>query len=112
MKKNFRNGLLMLAAGALVVSCADYNDLGGFKADFPGIIGIFFHDPIPVDQFAAVVGLPPEKIGDTQLEQGFHLGPGDFVVPALENVILFQGGKGRVQKGAALKLRLRGKQRG
>lgn len=33
MNKNFRNGLLMLAAGALVVSCADYNDLGGFKAD-------------------------------------------------------------------------------
>ena len=33
MIKIFRNGLMMLAAGALVVSCADYNDLGGFKAD-------------------------------------------------------------------------------
>ena len=33
MIKIFRNGLMMLAAGALVVSCADYNDLGGFKAE-------------------------------------------------------------------------------
>ena len=31
MKKNFRNSLLMLAAGALAVSCADYNDLNGFS---------------------------------------------------------------------------------
>ncbi len=33
MKKNFRNGLLMLAAGALAVSCADYNETNNFKAD-------------------------------------------------------------------------------
>ena len=32
MNKIFRNGLMMLAAGALAVSCADYNDLGGFTA--------------------------------------------------------------------------------
>jgi len=30
MNKMLKNGLLMLAAGAFVVSCADYNDLGGF----------------------------------------------------------------------------------
>ena len=33
MNKIFRNGLMMLAAGALAVSCADYNDLGGFSAE-------------------------------------------------------------------------------
>jgi len=33
MNKIFRNGLMMLAAGALAASCADYNDLGGFTAE-------------------------------------------------------------------------------
>lgn len=33
MNKNFRNSLLMLAAGAFVVSCADYNETDNFKAD-------------------------------------------------------------------------------
>ena len=33
MKKIFRNSLLMLAAGALAVSCADYNETDNFKAD-------------------------------------------------------------------------------
>ena len=33
MNKIFKNGLMMLAAGALAVSCADYNDLGGFTAE-------------------------------------------------------------------------------
>lgn len=33
MNKIFRNSLLMLAAGTFVASCADYNDLGGFKAE-------------------------------------------------------------------------------
>ena len=33
MNKNFRNSLLMLAAGAFVVSCADYNVTDNFKAD-------------------------------------------------------------------------------
>jgi hypothetical protein len=33
MNKIFRNGLMMLAAGALAASCADYNDLGGFSAE-------------------------------------------------------------------------------
>lgn len=33
MKKILKNSLFMLAAGALVVSCADYNDFEGFKAD-------------------------------------------------------------------------------
>ena len=32
MKKFFRNGLLMLAAGALAVSCADYNVTDDFRA--------------------------------------------------------------------------------
>ena len=31
MKKILKNGLLMLVAGAFAVSCADYNDLGGFS---------------------------------------------------------------------------------
>ena len=33
MKKNFINGLLMLAAGALTVSCADYNVTDNFTAE-------------------------------------------------------------------------------
>ncbi len=33
MNKNFRNSLLMLAAGAFAVSCADYNVTDNFKAD-------------------------------------------------------------------------------
>ena len=33
MNKFLRNGLFMLAAGALVVSCADYNVTDDFKAD-------------------------------------------------------------------------------
>ena len=33
MNKSFRNGLMMLAVGALAASCADYNDLGGFTAN-------------------------------------------------------------------------------
>lgn len=33
MKKIVRNGLLMLAVGTLVVSCADYNVTDDFKAD-------------------------------------------------------------------------------
>lgn len=32
MKKLFRNGLMMLAAGALAVSCADYNVTDDFTA--------------------------------------------------------------------------------
>ena len=31
MNKMLKNGLLILAAGAFAVSCADYNDLGGFS---------------------------------------------------------------------------------
>ncbi len=33
MKKYFKKSLYMLVAGALVASCADYNDLSGFKAE-------------------------------------------------------------------------------
>jgi hypothetical protein len=33
MNKIFRNGLMMLATGALAASCADYNDLGGFTTN-------------------------------------------------------------------------------
>jgi hypothetical protein len=33
MNKSLRNGLMMLAVGALAASCADYNDLGGFTAN-------------------------------------------------------------------------------
>lgn len=33
MKKIFRNSLLMLAAGALAVSCADYNETDNFRAE-------------------------------------------------------------------------------
>ena len=41
MKKIFRNGLMMLAAGALVVSCADYN----VTDDFPATIDPTFSEP-------------------------------------------------------------------
>ena len=43
MNKIFRNGLLMLAVGAFVASCADYNELDGYKAD---------PDPTYTDEYA------------------------------------------------------------
>jgi hypothetical protein len=49
MNKIFRNGLMALAAGALAVSCANYNDLGGFSAE---------PDPSYTDEYA---GLNPVK---------------------------------------------------
>ena len=33
MKKMLKNSLLMLAAGALAVSCADYNETDNFRAE-------------------------------------------------------------------------------
>jgi len=43
MNKIFRNGLMMLAAGALAASCADYNDLDGYTTN---------PDPSYTDEYA------------------------------------------------------------
>ncbi len=51
MKKNLKNGLLMLAAGALAVSCADYNDLGGFKAESDPSYELPYADLNPVKSY-------------------------------------------------------------
>ena len=48
MNKIFRNGLMMLAAGALAASCADYNDLGGYTTN---------PDPSYTDEYAGLASV-------------------------------------------------------
>ena len=48
MNKIFRNGLMMLAAGALAASCADYNDLGGYTTN---------PDPSYSDEYAGLASV-------------------------------------------------------
>lgn len=63
MNKNFRNGLLMLAAGALVVSCADYNDLGGFNAEPDPAAISPYKDLKPVKSYTDKVKYPNMSMG-------------------------------------------------
>ena len=51
MKKIFRNSLLMLAAGALAVSCADYNETDNFKADPDPSYIVPYSDLAPVKTY-------------------------------------------------------------
>lgn len=48
MKKMFRSGLLMLAAGALAVSCADYNETNNFTAEPDPTVTAPYKDLKPV----------------------------------------------------------------
>ena len=51
MKKIFRNSLLMLAAGTLAVSCADYNETDNFKADPDPSYIVPYSDLAPVKTY-------------------------------------------------------------
>ena len=51
MKKIFRNSLLMLAAGALAVSCADYNETDNFKAEPDPAYVVPYQDLNPVKSY-------------------------------------------------------------
>ena len=51
MNKNFRNSLLMLAAGTLAVSCADYNETDNFKADPDPSYIVPYSDLAPVKTY-------------------------------------------------------------
>lgn len=51
MKKIFRNTLMMLAAGALAVSCADYNETDNFKAEPDPAYVVPYQDLNPVKSY-------------------------------------------------------------
>ena len=51
MNKIFRNLSLMLAAGTLAVSCADYNETGNFKADPDPTVVVPYQDLAPVKSY-------------------------------------------------------------
>ena len=58
MKKIFRNSLLMLAAGTFVASCADYNDLSGFKAEPDPAYELPYADLNPVKTYIDKANYP------------------------------------------------------
>lgn len=65
MNKNLKNGLFMLVAGALATSCADYNDLGGFKADPDPTYEEAYTDLGPVKSYLDTEKYPNMSIGTT-----------------------------------------------
>lgn len=72
MNKNLKNGLLMLAAGALAVSCADYNDLGGFKADPDDAYVKPYSDLNPVKTYINKANYPNMSIDATIALKDFN----------------------------------------
>ncbi len=65
MNKNFRNSLLMLAAGAFAVSCADYNVTDNFKADPDPTIVEPYKDLAPVKSYIDRATYPNMTLGAT-----------------------------------------------
>ena len=65
MNKNFRNSLLMLAAGAFAVSCADYNVTDNFKADPDPTIVEPYKDLAPVKSYIDRATYPNLTLGAT-----------------------------------------------
>ena len=51
MNKIFKNGLMMLAAGAFAVSCADYNETNNFKADPDPAVVAPYKDYAPIKTY-------------------------------------------------------------
>ena len=72
MNKNLKNGLLMLAAGALAVSCADYNDLGGFKAAPDDAYVMPYSDLNPVKTYINKANCPNMSIDATIALKDFN----------------------------------------
>jgi hypothetical protein len=65
MNKNFRNSLLVLAAGAFAVSCADYNVTDNFKADPDPTIVEPYKDLAPVKSYIDRATYPNMTLGAT-----------------------------------------------
>ena len=65
MKKMFRNSLLMLAAGAFVVSCADYNVTDDFKAEPDPTYVEPYKDLAPVKSYIDRNAFPNMSLGAT-----------------------------------------------
>ncbi len=65
MKKYFKKSLYMLVAGALVASCADYNDLGGFQAEPDPSAVLPYSDCKPIKSYIDKVANPNLEIGAT-----------------------------------------------
>ena len=63
MKKIFRNSLLMLAAGALAVSCADYNETDNFRAEPDPSVIIKYSDLAPVKTYIDRAQYPNLTLG-------------------------------------------------
>ena len=65
MNKSFRNSLLMLAAGAFAVSCADYNVTDNFKADPDPTYVEPYKDLAPVKSYIDRAAYPNLTLGTT-----------------------------------------------
>ncbi len=65
MNKIFKNGLLMLAAGALVVSCADYNVMDDFTAEPDPTFKEPYKDYAPVKSYIDRDAYPNMSLGAT-----------------------------------------------
>ncbi|MDE5572131.1 MAG: hypothetical protein K2I86_08825, partial [Prevotella sp.] len=65
MNKILKNGLLMLAAGALVVSCADYNVMDDFTAEPDPIFKEPYKDYAPVKSYIDRDTYPNMSLGAT-----------------------------------------------
>lgn len=65
MNKIFRNGLMMLATGALAVSCADYNETSGFTAEPDPTYVEPYNDLDPVKSYINKEKYPNMSLGAT-----------------------------------------------
>ena len=65
MKKLFKNGLMMLAAGALAVSCADYNVTDDFRAAIDPTYSEPYKDLAPVKSYIDRAQYPNLSLGAT-----------------------------------------------
>ncbi len=63
MKKIFKNSLLMLAAGGLAVSCADYNETDNFKAEPDPSYVVPYQDLNPVKSYINREQFPNMSLG-------------------------------------------------
>ena len=72
MKKFFRNGLMMLAAGALVVSCADYNVTDDFTAQPDPTFVEPYKDLGPIKSYIDRAQYPNMSLGATLKVSDFN----------------------------------------
>lgn len=72
MKKIYSNWLIMLVAGALVTSCADYNVTDDFHADPDPTISDPYYDLAPVKTYIAESQYPNMSIGATLKVKNFN----------------------------------------